>query len=165
MRDWVTALFDIRLIGFTAGTLVYLFLLALILGHRRPRLFERVLFFLVLSLFLIYAGGLLEINAQIQYGSVPNSTRLLYTLLRQLGVAFLPALLVHFQVSYLRTIRGRKIPRWCGAIVWIFYLLPFMAVLGNLFVLRGLFHFSFPILLTWIAKWSVELTIPAVLAA
>jgi signal transduction histidine kinase len=40
-----------------------------------------------------------------------------------------------------------------------------MAVLGNLFVLRGLFHFSFPILLTWIAKGSVELTIPAVLAA
>jgi len=161
----VTYLFYVRLIGLTAGTLTYLFLLALILGHRRPRLFERVLFFLVLSLFLIYAGGLLEINAQIQYGSVPNSTRLLYTLLRQLGVAFLPALLVHFQVSYLRTIQGRKIPRWCGAIVWIFYLLPFMAVLGNLFVLRGLFHFSFPILLTWIAKGSVELTIPAVLAA
>ena len=86
----MTYLFYLRLIGLTAGTLTYLFLLALILGHRRPRLFERVLFFLVLSLFLIYASGLLEINAQIQYGSVPNSTRLLYTLLRQLGVAFLP---------------------------------------------------------------------------
>jgi len=43
-------LFYIRLIALTAGALVYLFLLALILGHRRPRLFERLLFFLVLSL-------------------------------------------------------------------------------------------------------------------
>ena len=158
-------LFYARLIGLTAGTLVYLFLIALILGHRRPRLFERVLFFLVLSLFLIYASGLLEINAQIQYGSVPNSTRLLYTLLYQIGIAFLPALLIHSQVSYLRTIQGQRIPRWCGAIVWIFYLLPPVEVLGNLFVLRGFSDSSVPTLLTWFAKGGAELTIPAVLGA
>jgi hypothetical protein len=50
----VPSLFYIRLISLTAGTLVYLFLLALILGHRRPRTFERVLFFLMLSLFLMF---------------------------------------------------------------------------------------------------------------
>lgn len=66
----------LRLFGLTAGTLVYLFLLALILGHRRPRQFERLLFFLTLSVFAIYAGGLLEINAQIQYASPPDATRL-----------------------------------------------------------------------------------------
>jgi hypothetical protein len=76
----VPSLFYIRLISLTAGTLVYLFLLALILGHRRPRLFERVLFFLFLSLFLIYAGGLLEINAFMEYGGfrMPEATRLFY---------------------------------------------------------------------------------------
>ena len=61
----------LKLIGLTAGTLVYLFLLALILGHRRPRLLERLLFFLTLSLFLIYAGALLQINSEIHYGAPP----------------------------------------------------------------------------------------------
>ncbi len=68
------SLFYIRLISFTAGTLVYLFLLALILGHRRPRLFERLLFFVGLSMFLIYASGLLEINAMVEYGTPPAAT-------------------------------------------------------------------------------------------
>src|SRR5580700_2764834 len=103
----VPSLFYIRLISLTAGTLVYLFLLALILGHRRPRTFERILFFLNLSLFLIYAGGLLEINALIQYGTPPYTTRLFYWSLQVLGMAFLPALLVHVHFAYLQTIQGR----------------------------------------------------------
>src|SRR5215469_17372140 len=78
-------LFYARLIGLTAGTLVYLFLIALILGHRRPRLLERLLFFLVLSLFLIYAGGLLQINAEIQYGTPPLATHLFSEGLAALG--------------------------------------------------------------------------------
>ena len=55
----MTYLFYLRLIGLTAGTLSYLFLLALILGHRRPRFFERLLFFMILGLFFLYAGHLL----------------------------------------------------------------------------------------------------------
>ena len=82
-------LFYARLIGLTAGTLVYLFLIALILGHRRPRRFERLLFFLVLSLFAIYAGGLLQINAEIQYGSPPDVTRLFYEALIAFGLLLL----------------------------------------------------------------------------
>jgi hypothetical protein len=46
----VAFLLYIRLIALTVGTLVYLFLIALILGHRRPRLFKRLPFFLVLAL-------------------------------------------------------------------------------------------------------------------
>ena len=61
------ALFYIRLIAFTAGALLYLFLLALIIGHRRPRRFERVLFFLILALFFFYSGALLAANAAIHY--------------------------------------------------------------------------------------------------
>jgi signal transduction histidine kinase len=55
-------LFYLRLVALSAGALVYLFLLALILGHRRPRSFERLLFLLLLGLFFTYAGHLLFAN-------------------------------------------------------------------------------------------------------
>src|SRR5271156_2937630 len=95
-------LFYIRLIALTAGTLVYLFLIALILGHRRPRLFERLLFFLVLSLFLIYAGGLLGINAVIQYGTPPAATVLFSGGLIALGFLFLLPIVSQTHLEYLR---------------------------------------------------------------
>jgi signal transduction histidine kinase len=120
----VPSLFYIRLISLTAGTLVYLFLLALILGHRRPRLFERLLFFLMLSLFLIYAGGLLEINALMQYGSLPYPTRLFCWTLHVLGLTFLPALLVHVHLEYLPTIHGRALSQFFSRAVWLLYALP-----------------------------------------
>src|SRR5258708_7283002 len=44
-----------RLIGYTAGTLLQLFWMVVILGYLRQRNFERVFFFLCLSLFLFYA--------------------------------------------------------------------------------------------------------------
>jgi signal transduction histidine kinase len=101
-------LFFIRLIVLTAGTLVYLFLLALIVGHRKPRLFERMLFFVCLAAFLIYAGNLLEINSFIQYGSPPLSTQFFYTTLVNVGIILLPGLLVAAQLAYLRSVRGRR---------------------------------------------------------
>ena len=150
------SLFYIRLISLTAGTLVYLFLLALILGHRRPRLFERLLFFLNLSLFLIYAGGLLEINASIQYASPPYATRLFYSILHDLGIAFLAALLVHVHFVYVRSIQGRRLPRWCGIFVWLLYAFPFISVLETAFILRHLPVFSFPAVLSWLASGGAE---------
>jgi len=57
----------IRLIGFTAGTLLQLFWMVVILGYRRQRNFERVFFFLCLALFLFYSGSLLALNAQIYF--------------------------------------------------------------------------------------------------
>jgi signal transduction histidine kinase len=121
----VPSLFYIRLIGFTAGTLVYLFLLALILGHRKPRLFERLLFFVCLSLFLVYSGGLLEINAFVEYGTPPIATRWTYTLLRCLGFAFLPGLLIQMHVGYLKSVRGLRVSKWLNAVTGLFYLAPF----------------------------------------
>ncbi len=93
-------LFYARLIGFTAGTLVPLFLLALIVGHRRPRAFERILFFLLLALFLFYAGGLLILNAEIHYSEPPAATVLFGMALIILGLGFVPPLLLHTNVSY-----------------------------------------------------------------
>ncbi|MGA2508730.1 MAG: ATP-binding protein [Candidatus Acidiferrales bacterium] len=129
-------LFYIRLIGLTAGTLVYLFLIALILGHRRPRLFERLLFFLILSLFAIYAGGLLEINAQIQYGSPPAATRLLYMLLTELGTILLLPLLVHTHVQYALTFQGVRAGPGLRACVWLAYLTAIAQAVGLVVISR-----------------------------
>ncbi|MGA8220716.1 MAG: ATP-binding protein [Candidatus Acidiferrales bacterium] len=95
-------LFYARLVAFTAGTLVYLFLLALILGHRRPRKFERLLFFLLLGLFLIYAGNLLEANYGLQYRPWHHSsiTRIIFEGLQALGVLLLVPLVWHVHYSY-----------------------------------------------------------------
>jgi signal transduction histidine kinase len=120
----VAYLFYARLIGLTAGTLVYLFLIALILGHRRPRLFERLLFLLVLSLFLIYAGGLLEINAEIQYGSPPEATKLLSQGLIALGILFVIPFVAQAHVEYLRQVRRASVPRWAVALSYSLYVLP-----------------------------------------
>jgi signal transduction histidine kinase len=120
----VPSLFYIRLISFTAGTLVYLFLLALILGHRRPRFFERILFFLILSLFLIYAGGLLKINAQIAYGSPPEVTLRFAEMLEMVGVLLVFPLTVHAHFKYREQVRGETI-----AWNWVTWL-PYLAVVG-----------------------------------
>jgi len=119
----VALLFYVRLIGLTAGTLVYLFLLALILGHRRPRLFERLLFFLALSLFLVYAGELLAVNATLHYGSVPEPTRQVSGFLFSLGLLFLLPLVVQTHAQYIEQVQGGRIRR-LRALGIIVYALP-----------------------------------------
>jgi signal transduction histidine kinase len=104
----VALLFYVRLIALTAGTLVYLFLLALILGHRRPRRFERLLFLLILALFAIYAGGLLQINAEIEYGSPPVATRWFIEGLIAFGLVLLFPLVWHVHYAYRRQVRGSR---------------------------------------------------------
>jgi len=126
----VAYLFFARLIGLTAGTLVYLFLIALILGHRRPRRFERLLFCLVLALFVMYAGGLLEINAQMQYPSPPTATRLLYTSLFLVGSLLLPGLTLHASLEYFRLLRPVSVRLWQWALVVGFYTFPLAAFLS-----------------------------------
>jgi signal transduction histidine kinase len=132
-------LFYLTLIGYTAGTLLYLFLIALILGHRRPRYFERILFFLNLSLFLIYAGGLLELNSQLHYSFTPDATRLLYTTLTVLGMVFFPPLLVHAHLQYNRLINPQEIAQWkVTVIAGLFYALSFLGPLGNMLIVVGI---------------------------
>jgi signal transduction histidine kinase len=118
----VHLLFYGRLIGLTAGTLVYLFLIALILGHRRPRLLERLLFFLMLSLFLIYAGALLEMNALMQYVSPPDATRYFYQGLQALGAFLLVPLIWHTHFVYGRQVRKAPAGIFGRPFILIFYL-------------------------------------------
>ena len=115
--------FYARLIALTAGALLYLFLLALIVGHRRPRRLERVLFFLVLALFLFYAGALLAMNAGIHYISPPAATQMFANGLILVGLALIPGLLVHAEVERAALARrGATIPAFLKLGVVAFYL-------------------------------------------
>jgi len=126
----VALLFYVRLIALTAGSLVYLFLLALILGHRRPRLFERLLFVLILLIFLVFSGGLLRINAGIQYGSPPEATIWLYTGLMVLGTIFLQPVVLHVHVQYARTVQNARIGWLLKVLTGAWYLVAVGEVLA-----------------------------------
>ncbi|HKV46466.1 MAG TPA: hypothetical protein VJN69_00135 [Candidatus Acidoferrales bacterium] len=113
----MTEIFYLRLIGLTTGTIVYLSLLALILGRRQPGTLKRLLFLLVLALFMIYAGGLLEMSARIEYAFAPDATRLLYSLLIVVGLLFVPALMVHAHLEFYDMAAPATVPRWAKALV------------------------------------------------
>ncbi len=125
-------LFYVRLIALTAGTLVYLFLLALILGHRRPRLFERLLFFVALSLFLIYAGQLLAENSYLHYASQPEATRLFYLSLQALGSLFLVPLVFHAHAEYIRQVQATGKRPWLLICALALYGVPVVDILAAL---------------------------------
>src|SRR5260370_1904937 len=85
----------IRLIGYTAGTLLQLFWMVVILDYRRQRNFERVFFFLCLSLFFFYGGSLLAVNAQIHYFTPPLAADAVSATLLPIGLSLVPPLPVH----------------------------------------------------------------------
>src|SRR6202140_5886664 len=98
------SLLYLRLIGFTAGTLLQLFWMVGILGYRRQRNFERVFFFLCLALFFFYAGSLLALNAQIYYLAPPPLLTAFAKTLLCAGLCFLPTLLIHLHLEYADTL-------------------------------------------------------------
>jgi len=97
------SLIYIRLIGFTAGTLLQLFWMVVILGYRRQRNFERVFFFLCLALFFFYAGSLLALNAQMYYAAPPPLLTAFAQALLCAGLCFLPPLLIHLHFEFAET--------------------------------------------------------------
>ncbi len=160
----VQSLFYIRLIGFTAGTLVYLFLLALILGHRKPRLFERLLFFVCLSLFMIYSGLLLEINSLIEYRAVPEVTQRFYWFLQFGGLSFLAAFLVHAHIAYLRDIAKFRSRRWWALVAGLFYAAPVVGcAAAGLYARRHGPPFGLSDLVLGLGFFGVLLLVPALL--
>jgi signal transduction histidine kinase len=112
----------VSLVTACAGTLVYLFLMVLIVGYRRRRQFERVLFFLCLALFFVYAGVLLGINSSLYYQDVPEATSFFSGILVLIGVAALPGLSVHANISYGRSIGAWQLRKWQSYCVTAGYL-------------------------------------------
>jgi signal transduction histidine kinase len=97
------ALVYIRLIGYTAGTLLQLFWMVVILGYRRQRNFERVFFFLCLALFFFYSGSLLALNAQIYYLAPPALLQSFAVTLLFAGLCLLPPSLIHLHLEFADT--------------------------------------------------------------
>jgi signal transduction histidine kinase len=107
---WIYA----RLVILTAGTLLPFFWMVVILGHRRQRNFERVLFFLCLALVFYFGASLLALNTWLYYPdkAVPlpfhvSSNKAEWLLhfswiLVCIGLWFLPSLLVHLHLEYAR---------------------------------------------------------------
>src|SRR6516225_9334762 len=91
----------LRFFTLTAGTLLPLFWMVVILGHRRQRNFERVFFFLCMALVYFFGASLLALNAELYYPSaVPAPLARFAWIICCLGLWFLPVLLVHLNVEY-----------------------------------------------------------------
>ena len=90
----------LRLIVLTAGTLLPFFWIVVILGHRRQRNFERIFFFLCLSMVCFFGASLLAVNAQLYYSTIAPSLAIFAWTVLCLGLWFLPALLLHLHVEY-----------------------------------------------------------------
>src|SRR5437762_11151691 len=97
------SLLYIRLIGYTAGTLLQLFWMVVILGYRRQRNFVRVFFFLCLALFFFYGGSLLALNAQIHYPVPPPALQAFAGALLYIGLCSLLPILAHLHLEYAAT--------------------------------------------------------------
>ena len=106
-----------RLVVLTSGTLLAFFWMILILGHRRQRNFERIFFFLCLALTCFCGSSLLELNAELYYGTPPHGLQVFAWTFLCLGLWFLPSLLVHLHVEYgaLRELIAGKRAKW----IWL----------------------------------------------
>jgi hypothetical protein len=90
----------LRLIVLTAGTLLPFFWIVVILGHRRQRNFERIFFFLCVSMVCFFGASLLAMNAQLYYETIPPRLGGIAWALLCFGLWFLPSLLLHLHVEY-----------------------------------------------------------------
>jgi len=159
----------IRLIGYTAGTLLQLFWMVVILGYRRQRNFERVFFFLCLSLFLFYAGSLLALNSQIHYLQPPVGLNQFAIVIISTGLCMLPALLLHLHMEYAETRGMLKVKRWKWAVLFLFYAASFHLAYHRIPLLLQEPHFNFvvpgssldtgfaivlAVTLAWCAMWQ-----------
>jgi signal transduction histidine kinase/uncharacterized membrane protein required for colicin V production len=115
------SLLYIRLFGYTAGTLLQLFWMVVILGYRRQRNFERVFFFLCLALFFFYGGSLLALNSQIYYAVPPPALKGFAVAIISAGLCMLPAFLLHLHMEYAETRGLLKNKRWQVGVLLIFY--------------------------------------------
>src|SRR5437660_11407775 len=97
------SLLYIRLIGYTAGTLLQLFWMVVILGYRRQRNFERVFYLQCLGLFFFYGGSLLALNAHIHYAVPTLALQAFAGALLNIGLCTLPPILIHLHLEYAAT--------------------------------------------------------------
>ena len=108
-----------KLIVYSLGSLVHLFLMVLILGQRRLRRLEWLLFALMAALFMWNAGNLLALNVGLFYGVGPNVLSALSRLVPALGLLLIPPLMVHVHAQYATQFHHSPTAR--RALVALFY--------------------------------------------
>jgi signal transduction histidine kinase len=89
-----------KLVVYTFGTLIHLFLMVLILGNRRLRRLEWLLFALMAALFMWYSGNLLALNIGLYYGAGPAVLSGFSRTVSIVGFIAAVPLLVHVQAEY-----------------------------------------------------------------
>jgi signal transduction histidine kinase len=140
----LTPLVAFKLFVYSFGALIHLFLMVLILGQRRLRRLEWLLFFLMVGLFMWNSGNLLALNVGLFYGVGPNSLSGLSRLIPLLGFLMAAPLTVHVHLEYLWQLRpagtvDRPLvaafylpligaPWWLGRLLGRLELDPFIAV-------------------------------------
>ena len=97
----LTALVAFKLIVYTFGALVHLFLMVLILGNRWLRRLEWLLFWLIAALFMWNSGNLLALNVGLFYGVGPAVLSRASRLIPLLGLILAVPLLVQAHLNYL----------------------------------------------------------------
>ena len=106
----LTPLVAAKLIIYSFGALVHLFLMVLILGQRRLRALEWLLFALVSAIFMWNSGNLLALNIALAYGTTQKSLFAVAALISFAGVVAAPPLLVHSHAQYLARFRPLRWP-------------------------------------------------------
>lgn len=116
----LTPLVATKLVVYTFGTLIHLFLMVLILGNRRLRRFEWLLFALMAALFMWYSGNLLALNIGLFYGAGPTVLSGFSRIVSLTGFIAAVPLLVHVQAEYFESFV--PIRMWKRLLVACFYL-------------------------------------------
>src|SRR5271166_3304756 len=88
----LTPLVAAKLIIYSLGALVHLFLMVLILGQRRLRSLEWLLFALVSAIFMWNSGNLLALNIALAYGTAQKSLFAVAATIAFAGVVAAPPL-------------------------------------------------------------------------
>lgn len=115
----LTPLVVCKLIIYTFGALLHLFLMVLILGNRRLHRLEWLLFSLMSAIFMWYSGNLLALNISLSYGAGSAVLSGFSRTVTMVGFVAAVPLLVHVQVDYGK--RFLPIRAWQKLAVACFY--------------------------------------------
>lgn len=102
----LTPLVALKLIVFSLGALVHLFLMVLILGQRKLGRLEWLLFVLMATLFMWNSGNLLALNVGLFYGVGPRVLSAISRLIPILGLLLSAPVLVHVHAEYAAQFRA-----------------------------------------------------------
>ena len=116
----LTALAATKLVVYTFGSLIHLFLVVLILGNWRIRRFQVLLFGLMSALFMWYSGNLLALNISLYYGAGPAVLSGFAYTVSIVGFLAAVPLLVHAQGEYCSAFLPMR--NWQRLLVGCFYL-------------------------------------------